>query len=74
MAIMVTVGVRISIIMDSIGTDETVTASIITAIIGIMSGVMMTAVATAGMTAGFITTVIMEMSNAVVDMGCITIM
>ena len=56
-------------IMDAIGTDETVTAAIITAIIGIMAGVMMTDVATAGMNAGVITTVAMEMSTAVADMG-----
>ena len=70
---MVTVGVRISIIMDSIGTDETVTASIITAIIGIMPGVMMTIVAAAGMTAGVIKIVAMEMAIVMVDIGDMTI-
>ena len=65
----VTVWVGIAMIMDVIGTDNTVTAAIITAIIRIMSGVMMTAVATARMTAGVITTVAMEMATVMVDMG-----
>ena len=39
----VTVGVGIAMIMDAIGTDETVTAVIITTIVGTMTGVTMTA-------------------------------
>ena len=68
-----TMGVRISIIMDMICTYDTVTAAIITAIIGIMAGVMMNSVAIAGMNAGVITRVAMEMATAVVDMGDIPI-
>ena len=39
----VTVGVGIAMIMGAIGTDETVTAVIITTIVGTMTGVTMTA-------------------------------
>ena len=46
-ATMVIVGDKISMIMDAIGTDETVTAEIITVIIEMMAGIMMTAVETA---------------------------
>ena len=68
----VTVGVRIAKTMDAIGTDETVTAAIITAIIGIMPGVMMTIVAAAGMTAGVIKIVATEMETVAVDIRDMT--
>ena len=73
MTTIVTVGVGIAIIMDAIGTDETVSAEMITAIIGVMEGVMMTAVATSGMTTGVIKTVTTEMATVVVYMGDIPI-
>ena len=69
----VTVGVRISMVMDAIGMDETATTAIITAIIGIMAGIMMAAVETSGMTSGVITTFAMEMETVMVDMGDIPI-
>ena len=55
----VTVGVKITMIMDAINMDDTVIAAVITAIIGIMTGIMMNAVAMVGMTAGVITAVAM---------------
>ena len=55
----VTVGVKITMIMDAIKMDDTVIAAVITAIIGIMTGIMMNAVAMVGMTAGVITAVAM---------------
>ena len=67
-ALIVTVGVKIAMVMDAIGTEKTVTAEIITAIIWIMAGFMMTAMTTAGMTVGVITTVAIEIATVVVDM------
>ena len=69
----VTVGLGITMIVDTIGTDETVITAIITAIIGIMAGVMMNNMEKVGMTIGVITVVTMEMATVVVDMGDMTI-
>ena len=68
-ATIVTAGVGIAKTVDTLGTDETITAAIITAIIWIMAGVMMTAVATAGMTTEVIKIFAMEVATAVVDIG-----